>query len=152
MMHRVKPILIFGQLREVGKLIDDLIDWLKLSDTLLKLVLGHRIDFKPEVVLASDDQVCRVPPEALDDQGLANSPLSNDCRQINESMLYRCLHLFHLFLPFHFLLPPLIFLTQSLLFALMFSVLKSCFFRSGFRMFLFLRILSFLVAATTLLL
>ena len=87
MMHCVQPILILGQLREVGKLIDDLIDWLKLSDTLFELVLGHRVDLSPEVVLASNDKVCRIPPEALDDQVLANGLLSNDSRQINESML-----------------------------------------------------------------
>ena len=86
-MHCVQPILILGQLREVGKLIDDLIDWLKLSDTLFELVLGHRVDLSPEVVLASNDKVCRIPPEALDDQVLANGLLSNDSRQINESML-----------------------------------------------------------------
>ena len=87
MMHCVQPILILGQLREVGKLIDDLIDWLKLSDTLFELVLGHRVDLSPEIVLASNDKVCRIPPEALDDQVLANGLLSNDSRQINESML-----------------------------------------------------------------
>ena len=86
-MHCVQPILILGQLREVGKLIDDLIDWLKLSDTLFELVLGHRVDLSPEIVLASNDKVCRIPPEALDDQVLANGLLSNDSRQINESML-----------------------------------------------------------------